>query len=384
MPNLAAKSRFVAIALWATTACSLSCGSDDKVGGNNFNGPDLNQLEDAGADLAGDAKSDLSDTEDLSVVDASIDAKMDGGIDMEVEAECICTDPLATCDPEFGTCVRNDVDCDTASCPDGFTCITPPNGESVCICDGTYDECGPFCDENDLCPGTRLMCDTNPQGGVCRQPLECVDDFECGPDKICARDERIDRDVCMSAGPKMLGASCTERTECQSGLCVEGECSELCSVNADCENGEICTFGLLGTRPNSDGCEPGMCEVAGCDETASRCGTFGGGDAVCASKACEISGECQDGDCIIELGTRRGGTCATSVGPELPECKPGEFKAYEGDPYCRLPSPCWNSAVCQSDEVGGMCDDCPAQYECLDPGPNAPRNINTFCSRLVE
>ena len=353
MPDITVKSRFgtILIVLWATAW--LGCGSDDKVRDNGVHEPDLSQLSDVGIDFAAeDAAIDLSDTEDLSIGDASSDAGVGSPDEGIVEAECICTDPLATCHPELGVCVREDVDCSAGdSCPDGFECAQPPNSPGFCVCDGTYDECGPFCDENELCPGTRLMCDTNPQGGVCRQPIECIDDFECGPDKICVRDERTDRDVCMSTGSKMLGVPCTERTECQSGLCADGECSELCSVNADCEAGEVCTFGLLGTARDSDGCEPGMCEVSGCDEATSRCGTFGGGDAVCSSKACETSGECPEGDCIIELGTRRGGTCDAAEGPELPECKAGEFKAYEGDPYCRLFGPCWNSAICQADEI---------------------------------
>ena len=369
---------FLCTFLW-----NLGCGSEDSVE-NSVEEPDLVESSDIGGDLDR-ANDDMG--EDMRVsVDLSFDSgdlSPDADVSM-AEAECICADPLATCHPDLGLCVREDIDCSAGdSCPDGFECAQPPNSPGFCVCDGTYDECGPFCDENELCPGTRLICDSNPQGGVCRQLIACAGDYECGPGKLCTRDQRVDEDVCVSVGTKQVGETCTDRLECKSRYCFDGVCTEPCSVNTDCPSGETCVWGERGWDRTSDGCIPGTCGIDGCDESESRCMTFPDNAEFCVGAACEVSGDCPDGDCVVELGTKSGGTCEEPEGPQLPECKPGEFKAYEGDPYCRLPGPCWDSSICQSG-LGVSCDDCPSQYECLHPGPNAPRSIATFCSRLVD
>merc|ERR1711974_133061 len=72
---------------------------------------------DARNDADGDPDADV--TTDAGQQDMSIDA---GQRDMaEDEVECICANPLDTCIPETGTCVRPDADCGAGGeCPDGY------------------------------------------------------------------------------------------------------------------------------------------------------------------------------------------------------------------------------------------------------------------------
>lgn len=359
----------------AVLACSQSDLSRSPMVDSGSESPDMRTTDLGDLDL---------DTEqgDLDVDQFSVDWS-DADMDMEdlPKQSCVCADPLATCHPTTGSCVRMDVDCTATSCPDGYECTTPQNGAPYCRCDGTYDECGPFCDQDQLCPGNRLLCDDNPLGGVCRQNIPCADDFECGPGKICERLPQLDQDVCLRTGGKADGEPCVERSECDSRRCIGGVCTPLCFVNSDCGDGEVCIFGSGLVPDDSNGCVPGSCEIAECDETQQRC--FPPSQR-CDPPACLVSGDCEGADCILELGVNRGGECSVPEMGETPACKPGEFRAYDGDPYCRLPDPCWHSSICQA-EFGEECDDCPALYDCLFPDPNfSPRSWNSFCSRLVE
>lgn len=350
---------------------------------------------DLGFDVGDSTSVDVGDVHEDSAVDMPPvpDEDWSSDIDMESDiaepvAECICTDPLATCHPLTGFCVRQDINCGAQECPEGYRCTSPPDGTPYCSCDGSYDECGPFCDENENCPGTRLICDTNPQGGVCRGALPCEDDYQCGPGKVCTYVERVDRDVCIRSGGKQVGEACSNRIECESRLCLDGVCTPFCKVNSDCGEGEVCEFGLNFVPADSNGCVAGTCSAEGCDETQSRCVDYGSTpeDQYCFGASCNVSGDCTGADCILELGTNRAGECDVPEAGEVPDCKPGEFRAWDGDPYCRLADPCWGSSVCGAGtEFGEECHDCPALYDCLQPDTNfAGRSSLSFCSRLVE
>lgn len=334
---------------------------------------------DQSLDASSDDSHDLDDTPDMRDQEAT-------------QPECICADPLATCHPRTGSCIREGADCTVEGCPDGYRCITPldtnlePEGPPICLCEGTTDECGPFCDENQNCPGTRFQCDTNPQGGVCRVRIECQDDYQCGPDKVCAWVERLDEEVCIARGEKLDGESCSNRTECASRRCIDGVCTPICKVNSDCDGGEVCRFGANSYPNDQNGCIPGVCELDDCDPTRNRCFAIGPESNgvtpyTCAPPVCEVSGDCENADCVVQLGIRRAGECQVLAQGEIPACKPGEFRAFEGDPFCRLPDPCWTSDYCDGEE----CHDCPAQYDCLVPDVDfSPWSYLSFCSRLVE
>lgn len=382
MPNLALKFLVPSI-VFGAMACTPDTGFTPRDEDAGFNPIDMVNPNSNTVDMPSDVTLDAepSDQDVIPVLDMAEDSSP------EPEAECICTDPLATCHWRTGECIREDVDCSTEACPTGFECITPLNGDPICVCEGTADVCGPFCDENEDCPGTGKICDTSPQGGVCRGALPCEDDFQCGPGKVCTYVERVDKDVCIRSGGKQDGESCSSRIECESRLCLDGVCTPFCKVNSDCGEGEVCMFGLDLIPPDSNGCVAGTCSAEGCDETQSRCvdGSTPG-DLYCFGASCNVSGDCIGADCILELGTNRAGECDVPEAGEVPDCKPGEFRAWDGDPYCRLADPCWGSSVCGAGtEFGEECHDCPALYDCLQPDTNfAGRSSLSFCSRLVE
>lgn len=367
----------------------VGCSSDDTL--------PISASEDAGSyDVARDTSTidlgadlDATDAEPQTTPDMSTsdDMSRDLGRDTDRdEPECICPDPLATCFNQTGECVREDVDCGSGqACPDGYNC-TPVHetlgGGFVCLCDGVADECGPFCDDDGQCPGRYLACDFNAAtGGVCRQDISCVSDYECGPGFICERNDALEEDICTKAGDGADGTPCSDRLECASGICAEGICVTPCQANADCGSDEVCQYSVF---ENSDGCVPGTCPVASCDETQSRCfERAADGMAFCEPKYCETSADCEN-DCVLEAGTRQPGLCLAPESPTaLPDCKPNEFKLYPTDPYCRLPGPCWTPSICRND--GQPCDDCPAGYECLEPDRDeVPRAPFAFCSRELS
>lgn len=365
--------------LWACNSDTMTNGdleSDEGVVDVSYtdaNQDDAATVSDLGMDV-GDAteSSDLADTEDSA--------------DMEVDAECICADPLATCSPISNRCLRTDIQCGSGdSCPDGYSCVIPPpgfEGESFCRCDGPYSECGPFCDDGQCRNG--WVCVHNPELNlnVCRGIQRCQDDYQCGPESICFQrppreDGRPGNRVCRPTGDKEFGESCDHRIECKTGVCDEGVCQVACQVNTDCDDGEVCQ---QFARPNRGltGCVAGECDADECDPSISQCRTHSNGYTNCVGRACQTTEDCPTGDCVIMVGTNRRGLCTDKESPEEPgDCKPGEFKAWEDDPYCRLPGPCWTGE--------GADSTCPGPYECLKPDfAFAGQSIMEFCSRLIE
>lgn len=366
------------------------CGSDNT--SQTSRGEDAGST-DAARDIStsdtrndADGEPDADETTDAEQRDMSTDA---GQRDMSKdEVECICANPLDTCIPETGTCMRPAAECGAdGECPEGYRCISiheSLGGGNACICDGPAEECGPFCDTDGQCPGRYLACDFNAAtGGVCRQDIACNGDYECGPGFICEYNDALEIEVCTKTQDGAEGTPCTERVQCVSGVCSsDGVCVTPCQANADCPSGELCLYSVFDADA-SDGCQPGTCPIPSCDETTSRCFVRAAdGMEFCEPKYCETSADCEN-DCIVSPGSLSPGKCAEPDSPgDLPDCKPNEYKLYPDDPYCRLPGPCWDAAICQNN--GQPCDDCPTGYECLRPDPNkASRATFAFCSRLL-
>lgn len=137
------------------------------------------------------------------------------------------------------------------------------------------------------------------QTGLCRDlrcsqtcdasdPCPAASGATCGGDGVCAF---------AASGSAAFGDACTAPAECGSGLCVGGRCSQACSASAPCPGvatecaSEQCTFlptgeGMLGARcaAGSD-CVTGRCNVGRCTQPCSDTNACPGSNTTCDSGA---------------------------------------------------------------------------------------------------
>ena len=128
---------------------------------------------------------------------------------------------------------------------------------------------------------------------------KCEVDAHCGGDQVCGLawdDGWYGMRTCMDAGDKLLGEACVSDTECGTGICNEGQCSE-CTSNDDCEDG-ICA------RPDT---------TEGTDLLPHQCDPEGGDREPGA--ACLSDGDCASGSCeagtYLKICDPDGRTCQT-------------------------------------------------------------------------
>jgi hypothetical protein len=282
-------------------------------------------------------------------------------------------------------------DCQSEICIDGRCCNLPCNGRcQACDVAGAEGKCTPIkagddpdneCDSEPLATcGRDGSCDGQ---GACRRyavgtlckPGSCanstqteastctaVGDCEPGSTKLCAAGQTCMNNSCASTCAsdnecqngffcdtnqtcqvkRPLGQSCSVKTECSSGFCVDGVC---CNLTCD-QTCYACNLtDSVGTcNPVPDGMESGSTPECPADDV-STCGRIGGcngrgacrlfsSGTPCAPQTCTGStqsdvrkcngvGVCQPGtahDCGSYLcnGTACGTTCTTSA-----ECIPG-------------------------------------------------------------
>lgn len=349
---LRAQLAFAAFVVVAVFGGTLSCTGDvtDDPGdavdagdtGSETGDPAVDTRNDiGGADVGGDV--DTADT-DIGQEDGP-----DEWTGWEDE-DCDCPEPDEKCSPDF--CGLPDAQCGPdvdSTCPDGYECIRGASHEDafICVCVGDSDECVSECEEShDEC-GDDLSC--NFDEGYCRWTLDnasCEWEMGCPKGTICSEEHD---NMCEPTGDLDVGDSCTEDLECESGLCVDGECDEPCLADEDCEGDLRCRwFGLSDPLPDGNGCESVTCTVSCPDD--QRC-IFDN----CRPRFCRTGEDCESGHCERPTGQYRHWEMGTCVEPEDPDidsyCKPEELYSSSYD-YCYLPGTCWDN------------DDCPDPYEC--------------------
>jgi hypothetical protein len=158
-------------------------------------------------------------------------------------------------------------------------------------------------------------------GGTIGQP--CATDNECASGTTCqvlpnASQTALELKCAPLVGPSGTGASCTQPSDCRSGLCIQGKCSAPCATPLDCTQAGTCrtetvtvgalsgSFDLCVVAPcgNTAACDPG--EV--CSQLQSEGGNLvaycrqanAGGAAL--GTACAADGACASLSCPTWLG----------------------------------------------------------------------------------
>lgn len=239
-----------------------------------------------------------------------------------------------------------------ATCASGADCA---NGICLTYPDGAF--CGANCTTNADCAAgsqCRPVSGGAPNQCVryvglspsCTATPGCRTDANCGPTERC----NVTTAACEprpSGG--ILGARCSSSTECSSGICFAGRCSESCDWldPAGCPGGFYCNGQATGT------CNAGLC-LAGIE---------GGG---------QQGDPCGDNtDCATLLCDR--GICTTPCIPGgLAECAAG-YGCQEG-----ISSGCGS---CQ--QAGALGDACVLSDDCLS-GTCAASGSGSFCTDYCD
>jgi hypothetical protein len=324
------------------------------------------------------ARDTVADGEVHSAPDGDVDAGprdpededgRDGGPGIG-ERDCECADPDATCVHQEYCGLADEKCTEDRDCPDGYFCRESLRFESVCVCDGTNEECGPYCDNHEDCARLEI-CEKRERfepEGFCRtlkDGIFCQTDYSCGRGEIC--DE--DRQICVETGSKALGETCSRDIECNSGVCHDGACDEQCLSDADCPRGEHCISRHQGSAGES--CRDVDCNVSCADNW--RCE-----EDECKRPSCRTTSDCPEVDCIHGL-TSSLGYCLVGE-PSL--CKPNEVRTEPDDSYCRLVEMCDCLDTPRDQETD--CDVCPESYECHDPELSHVPTRKVCSRRVVE
>ena len=338
-------------------------------------------------------------------------------------------------------------DCTTTGCPAGYECTSgtcvptapPAGGGGVCapcgsgadcangVClrypdGGTY--CGADCaSTSDCAAGDRCVgvsgagnqCVRGPEGSetCAAAPSGCTSDAECAASERC----NLATHACeprSSGGGAAIGATCGTATDCASGLCLAGRCSQSCNwldtrscpagfycngmATGTCDEG-LCVAGSAGSAPMGAACSASTdCQSLLCDHGICTTPCIPSGAVGCAAGyACQAGtspgcGSCQQAgamgdvcassaDCLSGLcATQAGGSFCTSLCDASRPC-PGGFACEavgEGTSVCvpeagslGLGAPCTSNDACASDVcvTQGAADYCTRFCTASDPCP---------------
>ncbi len=128
----------------------------------------------------------------------------------------------------------------------------------------------------------------------------CAVDQDCEPGFVCGASSGVPAFLlppraCLPEASRANGTLCVNDSECSSGVCCYGRCSECCSAE-DCPRQEICE--VAGSASLCSGNESGAACFSDADCDSQRCK---GGAAV---RACEADGrDCRENtDCPADSG----------------------------------------------------------------------------------
>jgi hypothetical protein len=306
-------------------------------------------------------------------------------------------DSLGT-DDQNGICTLypggSGTDCRTAGCSTGYvcqsdgTCAPRPTGDggmcSLCtrdsqctmgVCLGYPDGlgyCGVSCSSSAGCGSGETCYPVTGLGGQCVRvvdgqascdgaPTGCRTDSDCASTETC---EASTGNCIPRPAGAALGAPCGAGTECSSGICLSGACSQTCNwldPVGGCGAGFYCNGQATGTCDGTGLCQAGSpgpgALGASCSANTDCAGLFCA-EGVCSSP-CIPNGAstCAEGSACQVLSTASCGSC--------------QLTGQIGDP-CNLATDC-ASRLCV--EVNGdrrcsvscdpAADSCPASYSCM-------------------
>ncbi len=297
-----------------------------------------------------------------------------------------CDEPGAL--PEHALCGG-----DLGSCAAGLLCTTDEEfdvARCFAFCDpGAADTCG----GGRVClPEEEIRSDPGEGGGgvhlfglcvaPCAQPAtnDCPDGFTCTD-----LGEPFDGlTVCLGAGGRELGASCTlDQGQCAPGLhCALGRCGRPCP-EGPCPDGEECY------RVPDDGIA--IC-AAGCDPAAGAAAACPGDLACIPHPADPSRGVCGRGGDAEELdpcsGTsdcRAGLLCAVDEhdrGRCHRPCDPSSGGSACGDGSRCVPEPDDGprAGLCRPGCTNPVVNDCPDGYSCVGLGDEAGGGVACFAA----
>lgn len=154
---------------------------------------------------------------------------------------------------------------------------------------------------------------------------QCEADADCEEGEFCtAGILNLARNICK---PKLdRGTLCTTKRQCASDRCSWGVCADPdeCRADADCGAGNYCGDPLSGKRT----CKDRLSEGALCtkDEQcqAGRCktGFCSARDSASMGESCRFDDECREGTCNAPVGGVTKGTCVCN---QDSDCGPGKW-----------------------------------------------------------
>ncbi len=307
---------------------------------------------DCPADSAGSSETeDATGSDDSTAGDACGNGVQDGD---ETDVDC-----GGSCSSQCGSgggC-QNDDDCVSDACSRDNLCEDP----SSCT-NGTQDG-----DETDVdCGGS---CETGcDDGGSCGVDTDCTsgscqEDGTCGAGNLrCEDGERNDEETDVDCGgpdcdPCDDGGACMAPTDCASGICDEGVCTDAscrdgvqngsesdldCGGDtcAGCDDGGACTDG---DDCASSSCVNEVCVAPSCDDGVRNADETG---IDCGGDTCEPCGDgegCGDGDDCAS------GVCTDEL-CQAPACDDTVQNGDETDVDC-------GGDTCEPCGPGGTCED---------------------------
>ena len=207
------------------------------------------------------------------------------------ESNDLDPEPLEPCTPsanvEAGESCSDGIDNDCDGTPDLFD---PDCGATLCPSVSDYsgtDACNQDVPPNE---GAKL-CERFPYGGP-QSPNLCMNvcrtSSDCGPTEACYISRRsVNLHFCA---PKPitatldLGETCSQDFQCNTGLCHEGACRDVCVRDADCGGEQVCRATILTPRHLGQEAATGIC----LDRSPALLTT---------GQACSSASQCQSGAC---------------------------------------------------------------------------------------
>ncbi len=258
-------------------------------------------------------------------------------------------------------------ECLSGFCADGVCCNTACTGQcEACDVTGKVGTCSPVTDRPH---GTRALCETRADAGVCDQACNGVDVTRCNfpgatracGTAACTNGTETHASTCDGAGKcsdvaKSCGDFVCDATACKTVCASKADCS---NPNHFCENGKCLPVLPAGSVCASDAaCATGNCIDGTCCET--KC------DGQC--QACDVPG--QAGKCVPIKGKPHGARTACEANA-TDAC---ESKTCDGSDTTKCAAkvgPCSGGFAC--DAVALACKsscagaaDCAKGYECND------------------
>ncbi|AKF06837.1 matrixin family metalloprotease [Sandaracinus amylolyticus] len=326
-------------------------------------------------------------------------------------------------------------DCTTTGCPsgqvcEGGTCVTMTGDGDVCSpCSSQADctngaclqypggagaFCGRACTSSAQC-GSDTCVNVGGSGQCVRlsggQPsctstsTGCTSDSQCSSTQRCNTTTRMCEPRPTTGGP--IGADCSAGTDCQSGLCFAGRCSQSCDwLNpASCPGGwycsgeatgscggggGVCVQGTAGTRAIGESCSAAT-ECASLYCASGRCSTPctpGGASGCTDGFSCQLGSVPGCGSC--QRSGALGDPCEVEV-----DCTSRLCAVVDGDAFCTercgegAPCPTGFSCLAAGDtsvcvpDSGGLGSECDTNADCLG-GICAVEDDDTYCTRICN